>query len=237
MPDESNVHAASRMDTIYRLQRHIYDATRKFYLLGRDRLLQSLPRLAAPEILEIGCGTGRNLICLARRFPAGKFVGIDVSSEMLATARLAIARAGAADRISVAQIAAEQGAISGDGRAGAFDAVVCSYVLSMVPQWRSIIDEAVECVKPGGVLAVVDFKDQSTAPAWRRFVLLKWLALFHVAPRPEIEAGLSALVSDQLSLVRHQDIGSGYAYVLLLRKELGVDSAEGSRVVACSAVG
>jgi S-adenosylmethionine-diacylgycerolhomoserine-N-methlytransferase len=35
--------AARRMDAMYRYQRHIYDLTRKFYLLGRDRLLASLP--------------------------------------------------------------------------------------------------------------------------------------------------------------------------------------------------
>ena len=30
------------MDDVYRYQRHIYDASRKFYLLGRDRLIDAL---------------------------------------------------------------------------------------------------------------------------------------------------------------------------------------------------
>ena len=31
--------AAQSMDRMYRAQRHIYDLTRKFYLLGRDRMI------------------------------------------------------------------------------------------------------------------------------------------------------------------------------------------------------
>ena len=34
--------AARHMDRIYRYQRYIYDLTRKYYLLGRDRLIAGL---------------------------------------------------------------------------------------------------------------------------------------------------------------------------------------------------
>ena len=34
--------AAAEMDAIYRVQRHIYDASRKYYLLGRDGMLAGL---------------------------------------------------------------------------------------------------------------------------------------------------------------------------------------------------
>ena len=57
------------MDAIYRYQRYIYDATRKYYLLGRDRMLDELAPPPGGSVLEIGCGTGRNLICAARRYP------------------------------------------------------------------------------------------------------------------------------------------------------------------------
>jgi len=50
------------MDRMYRHQRHIYDASRKFYLLGRDALITGLAPPKGGTILEIGCGTGRNLI-------------------------------------------------------------------------------------------------------------------------------------------------------------------------------
>ena len=48
--------AAQHMDAIYRYQRYVYDATRKFYLLGRDRLITELAPPAGGSVLEIACG-------------------------------------------------------------------------------------------------------------------------------------------------------------------------------------
>ena len=82
------------MDAMYRYQRHIYDLTRKFYLFGRDQLLRQLPAPAGAKILEMGCGTGRNLVNLARRAAGAEIYGVDISREMLATAEAKLARAG-----------------------------------------------------------------------------------------------------------------------------------------------
>ena len=49
--------AAALMDRIYRHQRHIYDASRKFYLLGRDEAITKLSPPIGGNALEIGCGT------------------------------------------------------------------------------------------------------------------------------------------------------------------------------------
>jgi trans-aconitate methyltransferase len=38
-------------------------------------------------VLELGCGTGRNLDRIARRWPGMRLHGIDISREMLASAR------------------------------------------------------------------------------------------------------------------------------------------------------
>ena len=78
--------AARHMDGIYKYQRYIYNATRKYYLLGRDRLLNELQPDDGSTVLEIGCGTGRNLIHAARRCPNARFVGFDISHAMLETA-------------------------------------------------------------------------------------------------------------------------------------------------------
>ena len=55
------------MDRIYRHQRHIYDLTRKYYLLGRDELITALAPPGNGSVLEIGCGTGRNLLAVRLR--------------------------------------------------------------------------------------------------------------------------------------------------------------------------
>ncbi|KAB2875016.1 MAG: class I SAM-dependent methyltransferase, partial [Pseudorhodoplanes sp.] len=82
------------MDRIYRHQRHIYDVTRRFFLLGRDAALRELQPPRPGAVLEIGCGTGRNLIAAARRYPQALFCGIDISNEMLKSCRRSVARAG-----------------------------------------------------------------------------------------------------------------------------------------------
>ena len=67
------------MDRVYRHQRHIYDASRKYYLLGRDPMIAGLNPPPGASVLEIGCGTGRNLVKAARRYKNASFYGIDIS--------------------------------------------------------------------------------------------------------------------------------------------------------------
>src|SRR5258708_4302438 len=96
------VEATRRMNRMYRRQRHIYDGARRYYLLGRDQLIAGLRPAAGASVLEIGCGTGRNLVLAARLHPNARFFGIDVSTEMLTSAISAISRRGLTDRIRVA---------------------------------------------------------------------------------------------------------------------------------------
>jgi S-adenosylmethionine-diacylgycerolhomoserine-N-methlytransferase len=74
------VEVTRRMNRMYRRQRHIYNATRRYYLLGRDRLIVGLRPEGGASVLEIGCGTGRNLVLAARLHPKARFFGIDVST-------------------------------------------------------------------------------------------------------------------------------------------------------------
>src|SRR5258708_19329923 len=97
----ANADAAGHMDQIYRYQRFIYDLTRKPYLLGRDRLIAELDPPPGGAVLEIACGTGRNLVHAAQRYPAATFYGLDVSAAMLATPPRSIAEPGLAQRIPI----------------------------------------------------------------------------------------------------------------------------------------
>ncbi|HKX07193.1 MAG TPA: class I SAM-dependent methyltransferase, partial [Stellaceae bacterium] len=153
--------ATLRMDRMYRYQRHIYDLSRKFYLLGRDRLVRELDPGPGARICEIGCGTGRNLVALARRYPDARIFGIDASNEMLKTAHATIARAGLAGRIRIERCLADELDPAGTfGLDAPFDAVLFSYTLSMIADWRRAVDRATEVLKPAGLLAVVDFSEQ-----------------------------------------------------------------------------
>ena len=113
------------------------------------------------SVLEIGCGTGRNLIQVARRYPSARLFGLDISSEMLATGRAHVARAGLDARTVLRRgDAAAFDAASLFG-AAAFDRVFISYSLSMIPDWRAALAEALDHVAPGGKLAIVDFGQQA----------------------------------------------------------------------------
>lgn len=178
---------------MYRRQRHIYDATRKFYLLGRDDLIAALAPPAGGSVLEVGCGTGRNLIKMARLYPQARFYGLDISHEMLVTARASIARAGLADRIVLAQADATNFDPQALFGRAVFDRVAISYALSMIPPWRDVLRHAAQIVAPGGVLHVVDFGDQAGLPIAFKRILDRWLALFHVTPRLTLAHDVSAL--------------------------------------------
>ena len=60
---------AELMDRIYQYQRYIYDKTRKIILPGRDSLIHEMQVKEEDDVLEIGCGTGRNLIYLSSLYP------------------------------------------------------------------------------------------------------------------------------------------------------------------------
>ena len=70
----SETNHAGLMDSVYRSQRHIYDVTRKYYLLGRDRMIENLAPHDGANVLEVGCGTGRNLILAAQKYPNATFL-------------------------------------------------------------------------------------------------------------------------------------------------------------------
>lgn len=172
--------AFSAMDRMYRIQRHFYDATRKFYLLGRDKLITEIVRDPGSAILEVGCGTGRNLILLAKQKPAAECYGLDASSAMLETARSNIERARLSNIILKTALADEFGYLATFDRPEKFDVVFFSYSISMIPPWKESIDNALANLKPGGKLYIVDFFDQKGLPAWFQEVLNWWLSKFHV---------------------------------------------------------
>ena len=205
------------MDRMYRRQRHIYDLTRKFYLLGRDELIEALKPPPGGAVLEIACGTGRNLIRAARSYPEVRFYGLDVSEEMLTTARERVAGEGLSARITLARA----DACSFDPQAlfgvAAFDRVFISYALSMIPPWERAAEQAAGHLAPGGVLLVVDFGDQVGLPRWFRAALRAWLARFSVTPRLNLEGALRRLAEAHEMRLEFRPLYRRYAYFAALR--------------------
>jgi S-adenosylmethionine-diacylgycerolhomoserine-N-methlytransferase len=187
------------MDRVYRRQRHIYDFTRKYYLFGRDRLIGELALQPSESLVEVGCGTARNLIAIARRYPGARLFGLDASQAMLETARAAVSRAGLGARITLAQGLAEELSPARFG-VGHFDRVLFSYSLSMIPDWRGALAAASAALAPAGRVHVVDFGDLTGLGRPGERAMRAWLALFHVVPRVEFLALLEQVTGDRGAL-------------------------------------
>ena len=206
------------MDRQYRWQRHVYDATRLPYLLGRDQLIAQLNPPSGARVLEIGCGTGRNLIRVARTHRDVACFGVDVSSVMLDTARRSIRSAGLEHRITLAQA----DAVTLDPRRlfghATFDRIMISYALSMIAPWRRVLAHAATLLAPNGALGVVDFGDQAGLPVWFQALLFRWLEWFHVSPRVDLEREVEETAKAADLSLRFRKLYRGYAVLAVLER-------------------
>ncbi len=204
---------AALMDSVYRGQRHIYDLTRKYYLFGRDRLIDELAPPRGGAVLEIGCGTGRNLAKVGRRWQGVALHGLDRSSEMLKSAN--------------ATLGGKAGLALGDATAFSaptlfarphFDRVILSYALSMIPDWEGALAQAAATLAPGGSLHIVDFGDCSGLPRPFRALLTGWLARFHVTPRLHLGNAAAQVARVHGLRLEHQRGPLGYYQIVRLSR-------------------
>jgi SAM-dependent methyltransferase len=101
---------------------------------AQDEVLASfLSPLAGMSVLDVGTGTGRAAIALARR--GARVTGVDASAEMLAVAARRAHDAG----VEVSFKPGDAHAL--DSGAAAFDYVVCLRVLMHTPGWRESLAE------------------------------------------------------------------------------------------------
>ncbi|MFN0078309.1 MAG: class I SAM-dependent methyltransferase [Prosthecobacter sp.] len=157
------------LERYYRFHSRIYDATRWSFLFGREEILRRVGCLTSPHrILEVGCGTGRNLPGLRRRFAEAQITGVDLSEQMLAIAAQKVRD----DKTTL--LRRSYSAPVHTGHTG-FDLVLFSYALSMFnPGWEQAIDAAWDDLDEGGLIAVVDFSHSRFS--WFR----RWMGVNHV---------------------------------------------------------
>lgn len=153
----------------YRFHARIYDLTRWTFLRGREELVRLAAAHCQPQtILEVGCGTGKNLLHLGRIFPEALLWGLDLSPHMLARAHQKIQSL--RQPVNLVEAAYDRPVAP-----GSFDLVVFSYALSMFnPGWEEALLTAGQDLTPGGVIAVVDFHD-SPFHSFKR-----WMGINHV---------------------------------------------------------
>lgn len=166
-----------------------YDILNAILSAGQDRrwrkhLLASLP--AAPEsvLLDVATGTGDVIIGAAKSQPYWqKLVGVDISDEMLARARLKAEKADQIRKISFQNMSATRLDLPDQF----CDAVTISFGLRNVVAKEQALKEFYRVLKPGGELFVLEFflPDQKLLSSGFRFYF------HHILPR------IGALLSDK----------------------------------------
>jgi len=225
-----------------------YDRVVAWTTLGCDarwkrRLLDLVPPSRA--ILDLACGTGIVTFALLDRFPSARVVGVDVTEDYLAVARVKhTARGG--EVVWLLGNAIETPVAD----RGPFDAIVSSYLPKYVDPER-LLDNVLPPLRPGGVVVLHDFTRPS-APipllVWRA-----WYAILErVAPRrhPEwrnvFDGSLRRLVSESkwvanflLALrrrgyeeVRVRRLTFGSAAIVVARKPLTPQPERGGTAAA-----
>jgi len=141
---------ADRLERFYRPQAESYDAFRERLLQGRSELIELLSPPDNALIVELGAGTGNN----ARHFGSrlAQFEAVELVD--LCPALLEQARERWAHESRIRVIEADATHYRPPRPA---DRVYLSYSLTMMPEWRPALENAVAMLKPGGILGVVDF--------------------------------------------------------------------------------
>ncbi len=185
---------AERLAAFYGPQASQYDAFRERLLHGRGEMIDSLVSTLAESrgtldgahVVELGGGTGRNLLFLGDRLRSlGRVDLVDLCAPLLEEARR---RTVGMDQVHVSEADACTWR-----PAEPVDAVYFSYSLTMIPDWVAAMDNAIAMLKPGGVLGVVDFYVSSATPpaglvqhsAAARAFWPRWFSHDGVRPNPE----------------------------------------------------
>ncbi len=210
--------AFEKMDKMYRYQRYFYDFTRKYYLLGRDKLITEMNVQDGENILEIGCGTGRNLAILAKKLHRANFYGLDASAEMLETAQKKADRHNLENITLKNSLADDFSCSKTFGLEEPFDTIFFSYSISMIPTWKESIANALENLKSGGSFYIVDFYDQRDLSVAFKKILQGWLKQFHVKYPRELIPHLEQMESEGLGKNSIKSIYKSYSFIAKFEK-------------------
>jgi ubiquinone/menaquinone biosynthesis C-methylase UbiE len=194
---------------IYRLWAPIYDSTvNRLFMPGRKRAMELLNLQAGEHVLIVGVGTGADLPLL----PSGvDVIGIDLSPEMLAKARLKLDPCSASVKL-----------IQGDAQTllvneAAFHAVILNLILSVIPDGNACLQSALSALKPCGRIVVFDkFVPEGKSISFGR----RFMNVFSTLLGTDINRRLSDLTRGCRCAITHDEpsIANGVYRIVLLKK-------------------
>jgi ubiquinone/menaquinone biosynthesis C-methylase UbiE len=153
---------------LYRKRARNYDFTANlYYIIGfreyayRRMAVEALGLKRGDTVVEIGCGTGLNFGLIEQQIGAeGKLIGVDLTDQMLAQARLRILRHGWSN-VDLVQA---------DAAAYVFpntvNAIISSFAITLVPEYEAVVRNGAAVLASGGRWVILDFKRPERWSVW-----------------------------------------------------------------------
>ncbi len=180
---------AARMESFYGGQAEGYDDFRKRLLQGRQELWDAIETPVDGVWVDLGGGTGSNIDRLGERSKELREIYVvDLAPSLLEVADKRFKEKGWENVHAI-----EADATKFRPKDGLADVVTFSYSLTMIPDWFAAIENALAMLKPGGVIAVVDFYVSRKFPSdglkkhrwFTRTFWPSWFASDNVFPSPD----------------------------------------------------
>jgi SAM-dependent methyltransferase len=179
----------------------------------RKRAVSRLELKPGDHVLEVGCGTGRNLSPLVQAVGAeGQVYGVDLSEGMLAEARKLRAKAGWRNvKLIRSDAAAYKMPVAVAG-------VIFSLSYAVIPHHREALHHAWQQLLPGGYLVIMDAKLPSNLLGKLLHPFVVWTSKLTVLGNPDIRPWdeLKELADD----VEMEEMSFGTYYICRARKPL-----------------